>query len=180
MDFKEKTRVKIAISKMEEKEKAMSKNNNYKIKKGIAVAACFAIVFSGIVYAKDIEQFIKNIFNNSTEAIDLAVENGYVQQNKMNYIYDKEIGIKVDNLVLDDLNLDISFNFETKKEDVKSIRFNDFIITNDNGKVVFLISSFIVTLNFQIPSTISLLPSVYVIFKLLISKYISSPSSMTS
>ena len=55
----------------------------------------------------------------------------------MDYTYDKEIGIKVDNLVLDDLNLDISFNFETKKENIKSIRFNDFIITNDNDKVVF-------------------------------------------
>jgi len=137
MDFKDRTKLKIAISKFEDEEKAMNKKVNFKIKKGIGIAACFAILFSGIVYAKDIENYFKKIFNNSTEAIDKAVENGYVQQENMDYTYDKEIGIKVDNLVLDDLNLDISFNFETKKENIKSIRFNDFIITNDNDKVVF-------------------------------------------
>ncbi len=137
MDFKERTKLKIAISKIEEEEKAMSKNNNLKIKKGIGIAACFVILFSSIVYAKDIENYFKKIFNNSTEAIDKAVENGYVQQENMEYTYDKNIGIKVDNLVLDDLNLDISFNFETEKENVKSIRLKDFNITNDNNKVVF-------------------------------------------
>ncbi len=125
MDFKDRTKLKIAISKFEDEEKAMNKKVNFKIKKGIGIAACFAILFSGIVYAKDIENYFKKIFNNSTEAIDKAVENGYVQQENMDYTYDKEIGIKVDNLVLDDLNLDISFNFETKKENIKSIRFND-------------------------------------------------------
>lgn len=137
MDFKERTKLKIAISKIEEEEKAMSKNNNFKIKKVIGIAACFAIVFSGIVYAKDIENYLKKIFNNSTEAIDKAIENGYVQQENMDYTYDKDIGIKVDSLIFDDLNLDISFNFETKKENIKSIRFNDFIIKNDNNKVIY-------------------------------------------
>lgn len=137
MDFKERTKLKIAISKIEEEENAMSKNNNLKIKKGIGMVACLIILFSGIVYAKDIEQFIKSLFINSTEAIDLAVENGYVQQNQMNYVYDNGIGIKVDNLVLDDLNLDISFNFETEIDDIKLIRFNDFVIKTDNEKIVY-------------------------------------------
>lgn len=137
MDFKDRTKLKIAISKFEDEEKAMNKKVNLKIKKGIGIAACFAIIFSGIVYAKDIENYFKKIFNNSTESIDKAVENGYIQQENMDYTYDKDIGIKVDSLILDDLNLDISFNFETKKENIKSIRFKDFIITNDNNKVIY-------------------------------------------
>lgn len=137
--LKEELEYMIAISKMrEESDITMKKNKvNIMIKRGIGLVACFAIVFSGIVYAKDIEIYLKKIFNNSTEAIDKAVENGYVQQENMDYTYDKDIGIKVDSLILDDLNLDISFNFETKKENIKSIRFKDFIITNDNDKVVF-------------------------------------------
>lgn len=136
--LKEELEYMIAISKMrKESDITMKNKRNIMIKKGIGIAACFAILFSGIVYAKDIENYFKKIFNNSTEAIDRAVESGYVQQENMDYTYDKDIGIKVDSLILDDLNLDISFNFETKKENIKSIRFNDFIITNDNNKVVY-------------------------------------------
>lgn len=136
--LKEELEYMIAISKMrKESDITMKNKRNFIIKKGIGIAACFAIIFSGIVHAKDIENYFKMIFNNSTEAIDKAVENGYVQQENMDYTYDKDIGIKVDNLVLDDLNLIISFNFETKKENVKSIRFNDFVITNDNDKVIY-------------------------------------------
>lgn len=136
--IKEELEYMIAISKMrKESDVIMNNRKNIIIKRGIGIAACFAVIFSGIVYAKDIENYLKKIFNNSTEAIDKAVENGYVQQENMDYTYDKDIGIKVDNLVLDDLNLAISFNFETKKQNIKSIRFKNFIITNDNNKVVF-------------------------------------------
>lgn len=136
--LKEELEYMIAISKMrKESDITMKNKKNIIIKKGIGIAASFAIIFSGIVYAKDIDNYFKKIFNNSSSAIDKAVENGYVQEEKMNYTYDNDIGIKVDSLVLDNLNLNISFNFETKKDNIKSIRFKDFIITNDNDKVIF-------------------------------------------
>lgn len=133
----EKIKLKIAISEVKKENDIAMKRRKKIINRNIGIAACFAVIFSGIVYAKDIENYFKKIFNNSTEAIDKAVENGYVQQENMDYTYDKDIGIKVDSLILDDLNLDISFNFEIKKENVKSIRFSDFTITNDKNKVVF-------------------------------------------
>lgn len=135
MDFRDRTKLKIAISKIKNEEKAMNKQNI--LKKGIGFAACFAIVFSGIVYAKDIEQFVKKIFTNSNEAIDVAIENGYIQKNEEGYVYDQNIGIKVDSLVLDDLNLNISFNFDTNDENIKSVRFNDFIIKTDSEDVLY-------------------------------------------
>lgn len=135
--IKEKVISKISISKFKEENIDIKKKKNYKYMK-YGMVACFCLIFStGIVFAKDIERYIKKIFINSTEAIDTAVQNGYVQEENSDYIYDKGIGIKVDNLILDELNLDISFSFETKKENVKSIRFNDFIIKNDNGKVIY-------------------------------------------
>ena len=113
--LKEELEYMIAISKMKEESDITMKNSKNIIKKGIGIVACFVVLFSGIVYAKDIENYLKRIFNNTTEAIDKAVENGYIQQENMDYTYDKDIGIKVNSLILDDLNLDISFNFETKK-----------------------------------------------------------------
>ena len=130
MDFKERTRLKIALSQMNDEVICLNRQSRFKI--NIGFVACLIIMFSGIVYAKDIERIIRNIFTNSTEAIDVAVENGYIQENISEYTYDKEVGIKVDSLILDDLNLDVAFDFETELENVKSIRLNDFIIkTND-------------------------------------------------
>ncbi len=137
-EIMKKLKLKIAISEIKkESDIAMNRKRKF-VNPKIGIAACACLVLTtGVVFGKDIEHYIKKIFNNSTEAIDIAVENGYIQNENMDYIYDKDIGIRVDNLVLDELNLDISFNFETKKENVKSVRLNDFIITNDNDKVVY-------------------------------------------
>lgn len=137
-NIKNKFKFRIAISKIKEEDtNIMNKKFNNIVKKGCGIAACLIVISSGVVFAKDIKNYFRSLFNNSSKAIDVAVENGYIQKGEKNYIYDKNIGIKVDNLVLDDLNLDISFNFEIKKENVKSIRLNNFIITNDNEKVVY-------------------------------------------
>lgn len=124
------------LSQLPDKQQNKKKILN-KYKFTLATTFCSIFLITGVVFAKDIEIFLKSFFNNSNKAIDVAVENGYIQTEEMDYTYDKNIGIKVDNLVLDDLNLDISFNFKIKKENVKSIRLNNFIITNDNEKVVF-------------------------------------------
>lgn len=108
-----------------------------KIMKLVPVFCCVIIFTSGLVYAKDIKNWVTSLFINSTEAIDIAVENGYVQNVDMDFTYDKDIGIKVDKLVLDDLNLDISYIVETQIEDVKSVCLNDFSIINDNEKIIY-------------------------------------------
>lgn len=119
---------------LEEKKHWMS----WHIKKKVVTTICIClIVITGGVFAKDVKNYVKNLFNNSNEAIDSAVENGYLQEEDTDYIYDKGIGIKVEKIVLDDLNLDISFGFEIKKENIKSIRLNDFVIKNDNEKVIY-------------------------------------------
>lgn len=136
--LEERIKFKIAISKIDDEEKDITMNKKkILINKKIGLVACAFLIFTTGVFAKDIENYIKKIFNNSTEAINSAVENGYVQNEDMDYVYDKDIGIKVDNLVLDNLNLDISFNFETKKGNVKSIRFDTFNIKTESGKIVY-------------------------------------------
>lgn len=137
-EIMKKLKLKIAISKMKEESEIAMNRRKILMSKRIGMVACACIMLiTGIVYAKDIENYFKNLFNNSNEAIDVAVENGYVQKEEMDFAYDNDIGVKVDSLVLDDLNLDVSFKFEIKQENVKSIRLNNFIITNDNEKVVY-------------------------------------------
>lgn len=126
-----------------------SSSKHYFIRKKSIIAACTILTLStGVVFAQDINNYIKKIFNNSSQAINTAIEEGYLQNTNMNYTYDKNIGIKVEHLFLDNLNLNISFNFKTEKKNIKSIRFNDFIITTNSKKVVYR-SEFIKETNFE-------------------------------
>ena len=134
----EKLKLKIAISEIKkESEIAMNKKKNF-INTKIGIAACICIVLTtGVVFSKDIESYFKNLFTNSSEAINDAIENGYVQSIEDEYVYDKDIGVKVDSLVLDEMNLNISFAFEVNDENIKSIRFKDVLITSDSGRKIF-------------------------------------------
>lgn len=134
--LKNEIKAKIAISKFNEEDMAMKNNKNYFMKIAIAVCVCF-ILTTGIVFAKDIENIISKMFKNTNTAIEDAIEQGYVQSIENDFVYDKDIGIKVDNLVLDDLNLNISIKFESDNKNIKSIRFNKFIILTDTGEKIF-------------------------------------------
>lgn len=133
--LKNSIKLKIAISEFK-KENMFMKNKNPITKIIVVACACF-VLMSGIVFAKDIEKVIKNLFSNSSDAINQAVENGYVQTVEDDYVYDKDIGVKVDNLVLDELNLNVSFKFESKKENVKLLRCNKFIVSTDTGEKIY-------------------------------------------
>lgn len=134
--LKDSIKTKIAISEFKRENMAMKKKKNYAVK--TIVAACAGLVLtSGIVFAEDIEKIVKNLFSNSNEAINQAVENGYVQKVEEHFVYDKDIGIKVDNLVIDELSLNVSFEFEAKNENIKLVRFNKFIISTDTGEKIY-------------------------------------------
>lgn len=102
------------------------------------VAFMFIIVISsGFVFAKDIEHFLKHFFNNSTKAINEAVTNGYIQKENTDFIYDNDIGIKINSLFYDTASLNIAFSFMLPQEHIKSVSLNDISITTDNNKLIY-------------------------------------------
>ena len=134
----EKLKLKISISKIKEEKKDVTNNKKSFINKKICIAACACMVLTtGVVFAKDIEEYFKGLFTNTNHAIEDAVENGYLQKEDSDYVYDNNVGIKVDSLVLDELHLNISFAFETEDENIKSIRFKDFVISSDSGRNIY-------------------------------------------
>lgn len=135
--IKEKVISKIAMSKFNEKNITIQNRKKYKYMK-YAIVACTCLIFStGIVFAKDIENYMKKLFTNSTKSINEAVENGYVQEENMEFVYSNDIGIKVSNVFLDDDTLDVAFDFEVKKENIKSVRLTSITITDDNDKIIY-------------------------------------------
>ncbi len=120
-------------------QKEKKKRNSINIIRKVAIIiVSFGIISTSAVFADDIINFITLLFTNSTEAIDSAVENGYVQNVDMDYIYDEDIGVKVDNVVLDDTNLDISFVYNYRGiEEINSIELYEYTIKDENDKILY-------------------------------------------
>lgn len=96
------------------------------------------VLTTGVVFAKDIVNFISSLFTNSTAGIDEAINNGYVQNVNMDFVYDNDIGIKVDYLVVDERKLDISYVYENlKAENISSIAINEYNIRDDNNNLLY-------------------------------------------
>lgn len=131
----ENLKLKIALDIMIDNEKNEIKNN--KLLKIVVMFVVGIIFFASIGYAEEIGEYIKNYFLNSNMAIQEAIEDGYVQKSNEEFVYSNEFGIKMDSLVLDDTNLNISFLFNSEKENIKSIRFNDFIISTDSEQIIY-------------------------------------------
>lgn len=138
----EDTKLKISISNFQRKESIkMNKSKNKLFK--TSIAACLVMTaLTGVVFAKDIETFIRNKFGGSTsQGIDIAVNNGYVAEVETEYIKSDGVAVKVDSMLMDDFNLDMNFSVKIdEKYDIKnfqSIRLENFRIVDETGKMIF-------------------------------------------
>lgn len=117
--------------------KVKMQNAIRKFNKVAAIFITIGVMTTGIVFAKDIINFITSLFTNSTPAIEKAVENGYVQNIDMDYVYSNNIGIRVEYLLIDDFNLDVSFAYECENENVNLIEIDQYSIETENDKLIY-------------------------------------------
>ena len=125
------------------KDKHKEKSTTIILLKRVAIfILCIGIVTATTVYAKDIINFITNIFINSTPGIDKAVDNGYVQNVDMDFITYNNIGVKVDYVLMDNNNLDISFVYKYYDDNIEidNISFNTLSIKDENNNMLFWLS----------------------------------------
>ena len=121
--------------------KAKVRNSIRQLNKIAIAIITIGIMTTGIVFDKDIVNFITSLFTNSTPAIDTAVQNGYVQNVDMDYVYDNNIGIKVESLIIDDFNLDVAFSYEYDNENVELIELGVYSIWNENNDLIYKTSN---------------------------------------
>lgn len=100
------------------------------------------IITATTVYAKDIVNFITSIFTNSNPGIDKAVDNGYAQNVDMDFIEYNDVGVKVDYVLMDDKNLDISFVYEYLGEttNIKELKYANLSIKDEQNNVICYVS----------------------------------------
>lgn len=109
------------------------------LKRVAILIVSISIVTASTVFAKDIINFINKIFNNSNPGVDTAVENGYVQNVDMDFIKCNDVGIKVDYVLMDDYNLDISFVYKyyDEKSAIDNINFSDITIKDEKDNILY-------------------------------------------
>ena len=141
-NLKEKLKFNIAISQMKEEEKVAMKNKKIKLKKGVGIAACFVIATTGVVFAKDIDNYVKKIFGaNASDGVQIAVDNNYIQKVEPTYVNSEGIEIAVDSFLIDDYNFDMDFKIKLSDQydakNMQSMNFQDLKVVDENNEIVF-------------------------------------------
>ena len=119
------------------------KKTSKNILKVVAIACCTMLSITGMVFAKDIGDFVKETFwGGVTKGVDIAVNNGYIANVNTEYQEADGIEISVDSFVMDDNNLDMKFRGKlSDKYNIKNMSFGmelyDLKIVDENGKKVF-------------------------------------------
>ena len=136
-------KLKISISNFQEKESYMEKKNTKNLLKKSLIAGIIIVSTTGVVFARDIGEFIKNKFgNNASDGVESAVQQGYISDVKTEYQDADGIEVKVDSFVMDDFNFAMNFKITVNEkyniENFKSVALEDLRITDETGKVVFV------------------------------------------
>ncbi len=139
--FKEEEKQKINTLENKEKRGAF-----YMKKKIIATACACLVLVSGIVAAKAIKKS-KNSDRGLGNGVDTAVDNGYIANPEMNFINfdDEGTEIKIENFVMDDLNLSVKFSLKFAEsiesvvdlKKVYDIELNDLIVRDEENRIIF-------------------------------------------
>jgi len=111
----------------------------------VAVAAISLVTVStGVVFAKDISNFIKNVFYDN-EGVNTAVESGYVYEVPNVYADSKDTQMRITEMIMDDYTLDLNmvaqFDKDINVTGIDKINIPDMIITDDENRILYSSSS---------------------------------------
>ncbi len=138
----EKVKMKIAIFNNEERNITVEKNEN-KIGKSIGIVA--GIILSTTVLATTgitlTKKYADKFGNNSSQGVQIAVENDYIEKVNMEHQTSEGIDISVDYFLLDDANFDIVFDIKFDEKynvnEMLGLELVDLKVVDETGKKVF-------------------------------------------
>lgn len=115
-------------------------NIKEKINKIIITIISLISIVGGVVFAKNIVNFIYQFFNTSN-GIDTAIQNDYIEFTNMEHINSNNVEAKVDNFLMDDYNLSLSlsikFDNSIKISEISEITLPDLLIHDENNKILY-------------------------------------------
>jgi len=117
--------------------------NNYMKRKVIGAICAISVAVSGVVFADDIKTAVKSLFGgNTSEGVDIAVNNGYIADVNTEVQSADGIEISVASFVMDDfnfaMNFDITLDEKYDMDEFDGIQFDDLKIVDELGKTIFV------------------------------------------
>lgn len=109
----------------------------------VAIAFSFVVVSMSMVgYAFRITDIFKSESSVGyvDNSIKQAVDNGYIQNVDMDYLYSNNVGAKIDYVIMSDYNLNILFNFDVSiKENMQNTiaYIEDLLVYDENNNVIY-------------------------------------------
>ena len=107
----------------------------------IAITAISLITVStGVVFAKDIAQFVKNIFKDNS-GVNTAIENGYIY-NDLNKVSceSENVKVQIEQMLMDDYTLDLGFLIEFNNNinigEYENFGIPDILVTDEEENVL--------------------------------------------
>ncbi len=104
----------------------------------VAIIVICLLCTSGIAYAT--YNYVKNNFNRR-KGIETSINNGYIMNVDGEPVTSNDVSLKINQILLDDYNLDISFGLEFKNmeipDNVQLIEFENIIITDENNNILY-------------------------------------------
>lgn len=112
----------------------------YNLKKVAVATLSIATISTGIVFAKDIEEFVRNMFNDKP-GIETAIENGYSYENIVSgNAVSQNIKISTQDMIMDDYTFNIKilaeFDENIDLTEVKKIYTPDIFFIDENNNVL--------------------------------------------
>lgn len=107
--------------------------------------ACFLLIIvfaTSIIFAKDIYAFVNKYIlkTNSSDGVQRAIDNGYIQDVNMKYIDSNGVKVKVTEILMDDYNLSMMFYIEIPEieniQEIYNVNFPNLIITDDQDNII--------------------------------------------
>lgn len=112
-----------------------------------AIIKTIITLFTGVVitlsavFAKDIYNWIYNIFNpvSTGKGVINMAESGYLYNTNMDYLESNNNSIKVEYIMMDDSTLNIVFDLKTKEKvkEVYNIEISDLVITDEKNNIIY-------------------------------------------
>ena len=113
------------------------KHSQYILK---VASICIIFILTGsIVFAKEIANYIIELFADTHLGIERAIENGYISKTDMEYLYSDDIEFKVNSIIMDDFYLMTTFTVKLNKniDNIYDIKIPDLIISDEDNNIIF-------------------------------------------
>lgn len=123
--------------------KTINKSNKKTIRSNFiwkisTTCALLLIMISTVAFGKEIYQSFLQAIRKNNQGLDTAIKNNYYTEIHTGYVNSEKIGIKLNNILMDDYNLIMGITLKLKVDfSIKKIYFKDMIIIDENNNLIF-------------------------------------------